>query len=168
MSFTRPLAYRARIAGSRCIDEHQIALVEQAVFVCNHLERRTAGRIRTLRNHAHRPNRTHLQPKGCRPRTAVIKEGNWPRLCVGAIFRISHVEETVVWLFALVVVFFGDQQIAYRRRVVDRPAAYGLLMLRRHSRFLWNWNRFVRVILGVCGRLMFLAKGRADYGECGE
>ena len=96
------------------VDEHQIAHVDQAVFVVDH-PIGGGGAVRVVGGpHALRPERTHVQPDGRGAGAAVVQEGDGPLRIFLVAAEISDVGHARLRPAAAA----GAVLLARRRRIV--------------------------------------------------
>jgi len=111
---------RAGVARADGIDEHQVALVEQAVLVVLHGIRGRRGEARHARPDPPRAERSEQQEDRRRTRTAVIEERDRTRGRGRAVEREGHVEQLGGGLRAVRV---GRHEVAGACRIGKRLSA---------------------------------------------
>ena len=92
-------------------------------------------------------HRSHVQPDRRRARSPVVEKGHRPRLWIGAILRVGHIEDAAVRLILLV----ADQQVPGRSGVMDRSAVCGPVVLRNRARLRRNRNALLGCARGRRG-----------------
>src|SRR6185312_14518748 len=105
------------------VDEHEVALVQQAVVVRDHVVRRRPRGGRAVGLDAHRAERAHVQPQGRRAWAAVVQECHWPRAALATVLvhGVGGVEHTGLGL----VLVIADDQRASGRFVFVAASANG-------------------------------------------
>src|ERR1700760_2765210 len=87
------LAEDAAEARARCIDENQVADIEQAILVAHHLVWSGCFVLGVARHHALRSERAHMQPHRRRARSAVVEESDWTRVRRRTFFEVGRIKE---------------------------------------------------------------------------
>src|SRR5260370_31199367 len=97
------------------------------------------GRSGTSGPHAHGAARGHMKGYAARPGTAVVEEGDRPRLRIAhAIERVTHVEDAAGGL----LFFIGYQERARDGAVVQRLAIKREFVLRNRTA-LWRNGSYI-------------------------
>ena len=138
-------------AGAGCIDEHQVAHVEQAVLVVDDAIRRR-GAVRIVRRpHALRTERAHVQPHGRRARPAVEQERDRPRAVRLVALEVRDVRHADLGrLRRRLLSFRGLRRIVVLRivQIHDHDARLGLVrrLLAADARRTLRHAHFVRQV----------------------